>query len=159
MERFDTFADRFWKKVEKTATCWIWLGATTVGYGRIKISKKAHLAHRVSYIMAYGYLEDHEYVLHRCDNRRCVRPSHLFKGSHSDNMKDAYAKGRLNFQVKPSLFQGTAKHNVKLTDSDVRHIRRLWVSGEMNKTELGRRFGVDRKNIRLILQGKRWKHI
>lgn len=109
--------------------------------------------------MRYGDLEDHEYVLHRCDNRRCVRPSHLFKGSHSENMKDAYAKGRLNFQKKPAMFQGTVKHNAKLTDIDVRLIRQLWANGHTNKTELGERFGVDRRIIKLILQGKRWTHV
>lgn len=159
MAYFDSFADRFWNKVEKTAGCWNWLGATTVGYGRVKIAKKAHLAHRVSYLMAYGYIEDGEYVLHHCDNRRCVRPSHLFKGSHSDNMKDAYSKARLNFQRKPSIFQGTAKQNSKLTDNDVCLIRQLWADGHTNKTELGERFGVDRRIIRLILEGKRWRHV
>ena len=76
--------------------CWEWQGSlTNKGYGRIRNgSKNKVAAHRISYMLYIGTLENNLNVLHKCDNPKCVNPMHLFKGTQSDNVIDMYNKGR-----------------------------------------------------------------
>lgn len=68
---------RFWEKVEKTDSCWNWLGGKTAGYGRIKIKNKCVYAHRFSYSLLKGKLDPNLTIDHLCRNRACVNPDHL----------------------------------------------------------------------------------
>ena len=87
--------DRFFAKVKKTSTCWLWTGATNrAGYGRFGVSGDNRLAHRVSWLLEHGQLSDSDHVLHRCDNPPCVNPAHLFLGTNHDNVMDKMSKGR-----------------------------------------------------------------
>lgn len=89
-------ADRFWEKVQKTDSCWLWTGGSVPrGYGRFlwPDGRKGY-AHRFSYELANGPVPDGLWVLHCCDNPPCVRPDHLWLGTHADNMHDMAAKGR-----------------------------------------------------------------
>ena len=127
-------ADRFWERVKKTATCWLWTGATNgVGYGLIGKGRAGEgnaYAHRVSWEIHFGPIPAGLYVCHSCDNPPCVRPDHLFVASNSQNIIDARDKGRLTRQ------HGTGRPNAKLTDADVAEIRRL---GALCNTRGGRR--------------------
>lgn len=94
--------DRLWSRVDKTPDgCWVWLGPTNrSGYGEIgrdAPSGGTVRVHRLSYQLAYGSIPDGQCVLHRCDNRPCVRPDHLWLGTQSDNNADMVAKGRARF--------------------------------------------------------------
>lgn len=91
-----TIAERFWSKANKTETCWLWTGFTVRGYGRFAVSTKrpAEKAHRFAWELTHGPVPAGMHVLHRCDVPGCVRPSHLFLGTHADNMADAKQKGR-----------------------------------------------------------------
>lgn len=91
---------RFLSKVEKGEGCWLWLGALyRNGYGVFYVAKVGErqvyaLAHRASLTLAGVDLADDAVVCHRCDTPRCVRPDHMFVGTHADNVADMIAKGR-----------------------------------------------------------------
>ena len=74
--------------------CIEWQGATVRGYGCLRIPHKTLYAHRVSWETSIGPIPEGLHVLHRCDNRLCVNPKHLFLGTHQDNMNDMSRKGR-----------------------------------------------------------------
>jgi HNH endonuclease len=90
------FAKRFWSKVRKGDGCWEWL--PSLGrrqYGNVAVGPKVRRVHRVAWELTFGPIPAGLFVCHHCDNPPCVRPDHLFLGSHADNMADAFAKGRI----------------------------------------------------------------
>jgi HNH endonuclease len=87
--------ERFWGRVDKSGECWEWTGSLgSHGYGEFGVAGDRVLAHRYSYELASGPIPDGLYVCHHCDNRRCVRPDHLFLGTARDNALDMVRKGR-----------------------------------------------------------------
>ncbi len=91
---------RFWKKVNITSPeddlCWEWGAAfSKCGYGVFKIHGRTQYAHRAAFQLAFGPIAEGKYVLHKCDNRKCCRPKHLFEGSAQQNLRDASQKKRL----------------------------------------------------------------
>lgn len=89
---------RFWRFVQKGDGCWEWQGCTMgeAGYGLFHKDGRSVLAHRFAYELVRGAIPDGLWVLHKCDNRRCVNPDHLFLGDRADNMRDAHQKGRID---------------------------------------------------------------
>lgn len=140
-----TIAERFWSKVEKSDGCWIWKGAITQGYGRFWVADQRRLvaAHRISYEFAFGKFDAALLVCHTCDNPRCVRPDHLFLGTHEENMHDMVLKGR-NSNQRGRLTAG--------------QVVELLASNE-TVTALALRFGVGRPTIYKIRSGKIWKSV
>lgn len=130
--------------------CWIWQGAKDKdGYGSIKLNGCSHKVHRISFVLFGGHLEPRQMVCHRCDMPSCWNPKHLFAGFGSDNMKDAYTKGRHSQR-------GERNNGKKLSGDKVDEILRLRSTGEYTQKELGKMFGVTQSNISSILLGKSW---
>lgn len=86
---------RFWGRVNKTATCWLWLGAPTPdGYGRLFDKGFNWAVHRWAYARLVGSIPDGMWVLHKCDVRACVNPDHLYLGTVLENNRDTTNRGR-----------------------------------------------------------------
>lgn len=118
---------RFWPKVHKTGGCWEWIAALyPTGYGMFSYKQRPMSAHRASYLMFVGNVPDGLYVLHRCDNRKCIRPSHLFLGTPKDNMDDMTAKGR--------RYSGSKHHAAKINMEIATVIRKRVRGGEKQIT-------------------------
>lgn len=99
-------APRFWARVRRAApdACWIWTGHTmTAGYGEMTYRGRNIGAHRFSFLLHSGELEAGRCVLHTCDNRRCVNPSHLYQGTYLDNWRDM-SRGHEDRTPPPSDF-------------------------------------------------------
>lgn len=132
--------------------CWIYTGALhQFGYGMINKSgtKESDVttAHAFSYEIENGPIPDGQFALHRCDNPPCIRPKHLFLGSHKDNMDDMVAKER---QVR-----GEESPGAKLTEDQIRKIR---IDRRSNR-DIAEDYGVSHQLVGEIRRGVRWKHI
>jgi hypothetical protein len=98
--------ERFWEKVDfdgpvplhqpHLGPCAIWSGSGPTGYGQFYLGGRVVRPHRLAWMIATGADPGDQMVLHHCDVRLCVRFSHLFLGTHQDNMDDKVAKGRAN---------------------------------------------------------------
>jgi hypothetical protein len=145
---------RFWNKVKKTQTCWLWLGARDPdGYGKFKISRKVLRAHRIAYALAFKIPFNFPgIILHKCDTPSCVRPSHLTHGTHQDNMTDMLHKGR----HKTADQKGESNGNAKLTLDEVLQIKKLIAQQHTNKS-IAKLFGVTHQTVSRIKRGKSWK--
>jgi predicted XRE-type DNA-binding protein len=152
--------DRFLEKFDQPAdsdACWEWNAYRMVlGYGVLKFFGKNRLAHRVSYFLFVGPIPDGMNVCHKCDNRGCVNPNHLFLGTQQDNIQDARIKGRMRVDQLKSFKAGEDHLNAKLKAEDVQVIKQLCLTREISQKKIAARFGVSQSAISLIAVGKNW---
>lgn len=142
-------ADRFWRKVDKTGDCWLWAGSTNIhGRGQVNIDKHMISAHRVAYELTYGPIPDGLWVLHHCDVPLCVRPDHLFLGTHHDNMRD--------MAIKQRSTHGSRSNFAKLDEATVIAIREM--SSHVTPASIAGRFGVSASTVSRILAGVTWRY-
>lgn len=133
------------KTISAYTGCWEWgLCISSGGYGIIGVNQKARLAHRISYQEFVGEIADGMCVLHKCDNRKCINPEHLFLGTKGDNADDRKRKGR--------CAKGEGNGGAKLSESDVRYIRQ----SEQSAKDLSILFDVHVSAIYKIRSGIYW---
>jgi hypothetical protein len=146
--------ERFWSKVNKTDGCWIWTGTVlSHGYGQISLGhpstagSKRWRAHRFSWELHHGPIPHGLVVCHRCDNKRCVNPAHLWLDTQKANVHDAIRKGLRN-----------AYGRQKLNADDVRVIRDQAARGILHK-EIAQAFGVAPHTVTGIVNRRSWAHV
>lgn len=150
--------ERFWSKVERGSAneCWNWT-ATVLrsGYGAFKIEgRKNGLAHRIAYELTHGEIPHGDHfgttcVCHRCDNRLCCNPNHLWLGTNADNVRDRDAKHR-----HKALRGSRVKHS-KLTEEQVAAMRR----DPRTSREIANEYGMSYTHIIDIRKRRMWKHV
>ena len=136
--------DRFWNFVNKTKSCWLWIGEIRNGYGKFKLDSRHFVsAHRFAYEDYFGKIPVNMSVLHQCDNPPCVRPDHLFLGTHKDNARDALLKGRMSKVTSITL-------------DNVISIREQYASGMVTQQRLADQFNISRSTISAIVNHRTW---
>lgn len=153
-------AERFWKKVKKGRGCWLWTGIpASTGYGQLSRGGRGNgtvHAHRVSWELHNGPIptgDGHHgtVVMHICDNRLCVKPSHLRLGSQGDNVADMDAKARR----KNRNLCGEAHGMSKWTVEQVRAVK----AATGTQREIAKQTGVALGSVKAIRRGVVWRHI
>lgn len=158
----DTGGHSFWTRSipEPNTGCWLWTGSLSIhGYGQLTWQGKVRRAHRVAWEMSRGPIPPRAghhgtCVCHRCDNRLCVNPDHLFLGSNGDNVRDMLRKRR----GRNGGARGEAIGRAKLTESQVRDLRANHAAGA-TFSDLGRRYGVTRVAVAKAVRGATWAHV
>jgi DNA-binding XRE family transcriptional regulator len=145
-----TLSERLLSKVKvDDSGCWQWTASKVRrGYGQINFCGKMLSAHRVSFEVHCGEIPAGMFVLHKCDNRGCINPAHLFLGTNDENMADMVAKDR--------QARGSNNGRAKLTEHDIRDIR---AARGILQIELARRYGVSKQQISKIISHKLWPHL
>lgn len=145
--------ERFLNKVNKTDTCWIWLASfNRNGYGQFGMNGTMRSTHRVSYELFNGIIPPSLCVLHTCDNRKCVNPSHLFLGTKKDNTQDMVKKNR---RFSPNSV-GSSNGHSKLTEQEVLQIRSL---SNTDRKKLAQQFNIHLAQVYKIINRKQWTNI
>lgn len=130
-------------------------GIAGSGYGYLYVAGRQWLAHRFAWFCHHGEIPKDMFVLHKCDNRRCINPAHLFLGTHADNMADMVAKGRA---WSPKL-RGEANGSAKLTEKQIRQIRATHALGDVTHQQLAEKYGVSCAHVGKIIRRKKWAHV
>ncbi len=180
MNKPTQIAPRFWSKVRKTETCWIWTaGIGSTGYGKFSVGRQTFSAHRFSYTLHFGEIPRNIVVCHKCDVRACIRPEHLFLGTHQENMNDMAEKKRAanginapravkmierydviaKQSIKPLPKKSPHRVSKKLSEVDVYAIRSLFATKRFSCKDIAPLFGVHKGTIWEIVVRKTWKHI
>lgn len=142
--RGKTIGDRIAFYTRRGEDCWEWTGPMSgVGYGRVRVGRGWQLAHRASYELEHGEIPAGLWVLHRCDNPKCVRPDHLFLGTAADNTADMLVKKRDRGPLP------------RLSEDAVRMIRASSAMG----VALAMQYGVTPGTISNIRLRHTWKHV
>lgn len=135
----------------QTATgCLEWnKGRLPTGYGQYWITNKSWLVHRLVAMLVHGLPEHNQMALHSCDNPPCINPNHLSWGSHSENMKQMWARGRVP--------ERPVRLDRKITFEDAEEARQLYAQGGYSYLSLGNKYGLSNRAMGDLLMRKTYK--
>lgn len=140
-----TSLERFWDKVEKTDNCWNWVGKLTFyGYPRLSVKDKFNTAHRYSYATFNGPIVNDLWVLHKCNNRKCVNPEHLYLGTHLNNMQDRKVAG---------MYRRGVNGRTKVSEEQAQLLREVYKKFLVSYETLAKVAGVHKTAIAHIIKG------
>ncbi len=148
MRGFGDPEKRFWQRVTKGSSCWLWSGAQSREYGQIRAYGRKMGAHIFAYELLKGPVPNGKCVCHSCDTPLCVNPDHLWLGTNADNQADKRQKGR-------SARGEMQRHTGKLTADQVLAIR----ASDTPRGTLADQYGVSKNTIRRIIIREDWAHI
>lgn len=161
-----TDLDRFWLKVQKTETCWLWTAACDKdGYGRFWWRGRTGRAAQFIFEREHGPLPRGKIPCHTCDVPRCIRVAHLFAGTQQQNIRDAIRKGRWPQQHRYGISIGEQNGNRTLTAQQVSEIRAKYQRGRaptpspVSLRSLAQEYGVTKYAIFSIIHGLTWRHL
>lgn len=152
---------RFIDKIEYSQDgCWHWTGAVRgkSGYGAFKYRGKVQSTHRVAYMIFVEEIPDSLHVCHQCDNRLCVNPDHLFLGTHSDNMKDAYKKGRVSPPMGIQFTKGNIPSNATITEKEAKQVKKAIIDGK-RLVDISRDLGIKYMTVVDVKRGKSFRNV
>lgn len=134
--------------------CWLYIGGYSGagGHVRLSVNRRKEQVHRVAFEALVGPIPEGLVVRHTCDVPRCVNPDHLLPGTIADNVRDCVERGR------KAVLRGSANARSKLTEDEVREIRRL-ATGGVKQRDIAARFGVNQRLVWGIAHGDRWAHL
>ena len=156
--------ERFLGKILISDECWKWLGSkNNRGYGKFGLHPhKMIYAHRFSYELFIGAIPgpydrriQNNLICHHCDNPPCVRPSHLFLGTQSDNLSEVFIKGRRPVQIPPS---GEANPFAKITAVQAEEIRRRYNEFDAPIKILASEYGIGTSTIWRIINNQSYSN-
>lgn len=143
---------RFFASIDTASSeigCHLWtLGLSSRGYGNFSIKNRTYSAHRMAYHFAFGPIPCGLFVLHKCDNRKCVNPQHIFLGTHADNMRDMCQKERGALCRRNNL-------KAKISKSIAEIIVDRYSTGTISQVQLAAKYGVSQSAISYIIVGGR----
>ena len=149
-------------------SCWVWVGCISNGYGALTRGGKIFKAHRLIFERYIGDIPEGMFVCHKCDNKWCVNPDHLFAGTPNDNMADKVLKNRQSRGIKHSgsfkmseNFKNSIKHGEnhpmsRLSDIQRHEIIKLISDGE-TQSKIAVKYGVTQSNISHI--NRKWRGV
>jgi len=129
--------------------CWVWRQSKRNGYGRFCLHKKSGSAHIASYEAFVGRKFPDKQINHKCHNRSCCNPEHLYEGTQKENVQDMKNANRSNY------LRGEADGNSKITE-DV--AMKIYASIGIAR-HIASRYGVSISLVYAIKHKKIWKHI